>query len=217
MHKSFALLPIVLALLVPRQVYGQSKASLDEHLAELKAAGSLAALCRQQPAIRECQIAIGEWKPAQLEQAKLQAPICYDRCDVDVFGFYRDPESRRDIPAVRTKDFDGAAPSRGFDVTLYPVAIQVVRYEGCAGCALIYQYPMSVAINASGKSFVLPRLTREGFYMPAAARRALLSAPDQSVTLSVTTAEGDSVVRLSSKAHSAYRKMLRILSYDNIL
>jgi hypothetical protein len=36
MHKSFALLPIVLALLVPRQVYGQSEASLDEHLAELK-------------------------------------------------------------------------------------------------------------------------------------------------------------------------------------
>lgn len=217
MRKVFALLPIVLGVLIGGQVLGQGKASLDDHLVELKAAGSLAALCRQKPTIRECQIAIGEWKPAQLEQVKLLAPVCYDQCDVDIFGFYRDPEARRDIPAVRTKDFDGAAPSRGFEVTLYPVAIQVVRYEGCAGCALIYQYPMSVAINAGGQSFALPRLTREGFYVPAAARRALLSAPNQSVTLSVTTAEGESVVRLSSKAHSAYRKMLRVLSYDSIL
>ncbi len=127
MHKGFALPPIVLALLVPRQVYGQSKASLDEHLIELKTAGSLATLCRQQPTIRECQVAIGEWKPAQLEQAKLQAPICSDHCDVDVFGFYRDPESRHDIPAVRTKDFDGAAPSRGFEVTPHPIAQVVLQ------------------------------------------------------------------------------------------
>lgn len=199
------------------QANADSRYSLDDYLIQLKTAGSLAALCKQQPAIRECQAAIGEWTPTLLEAAKLKAPVCYDQCDLDVFGFYKDPETLREVPAVRTKDFDGAAPSRGFGLTLFPIAIKVVRYEGCAGCALIYQYPLSVTLNAAGQSYELPRLTREGFYIPAAARRALLAAPDQTVTLAVTTAEGNASVNLSSKALAAYRKMLSLLSYDKVL
>jgi hypothetical protein len=200
-------------------VIGQStrSVSLDQKVVELKEARSLAALCAQEPQIKECQFAIGEWKPSELERAKIEAPSCFDQCMLDVFGFYKDPDTSREIPAVRTKDFDGAAPSRGFEVTFYPVAIRLLRYEGCAGCALIYQYPTKVTARINGQSFVLPVIARGGYYVPSGLRRAILASSSSPLTLDARTTEGQYTVNISAKALSAYAEMLRLLNYDKVL
>ena len=191
--------------------------SLDQKVVELKEARSLAALCSQEPQIKECLFAIGEWKPEELERAKMEAPTCFDQCMLDVFGFYKDPETSREIPAVRTKDFDGAAPSRGFEVTFYPVAIRLLRYEGCAGCALIYQYPTKVTARINGQSFVLPNIARGGFYVPSGLRRAILASSSSPLTFDARTTFGQFTVNISAKALSAYAEMLRLLNYDKVL
>ena len=200
-------------------VVGQStrSASLDQKVVELKEARSLAALCSQEPQIKECLFAIGEWKPEELERAKMEAPTCFDQCMLDVFGFYKDPETSREIPAVRTKDFDGAAPSRGFEVTFYPVAIRLLRYEGCAGCALIYQYPTKVTAQINGQSFSLPIIARGGYYVPSGLRRAILAAPSSQLTFDARTTEGQYTVNISTKALKAYAEMLQLLKYDQVL
>ena len=200
-------------------VVGQStrSASLDQKVVELKEARSLAALCAQEPQIKECQFAIGEWKPVELERAKMEAPTCFDQCMLDVFGFYKDPETSREIPAVRTKDFDGAAPSRGFEVTFYPVPIRLLRYEGCAGCALIYQYPTKVTARINGQTFVLPNIARGGFYVPSGLRRAILASSSSPLTFDARTTFGQFTVNISAKALSAYAEMLRLLNYDKVL
>ena len=200
-------------------VIGQTtrSTSLDQKVVELKEARSLAALCAQEPQIKECQFAIGEWKPVELERAKMEAPTCFDQCMLDVFGFYKDPETSREIPAVRTKDFDGAAPSRGFEVTFYPVAIRLLRYEGCAGCALIYQYPTKVTARINGQSFVLPNIARGGFYVPSGLRRAILASSSSPLTFDARTTDGQFTVNISAKALSAYAEMLRLLNYDKVL
>ena len=200
-------------------VIGQTtrSTSLDQKVVELKEARSLAALCAQEPQINECQFAIGEWKPVELERAKMEAPTCFDQCMLDVFGFYKDPETSREIPAVRTKDFDGAAPSRGFEVTFYPVAIRLLRYEGCAGCALIYQYPTKVTAQINGQSFGLPIIARGGYYVPSGLRRAILAAPSSQLTFDARTTEGQYTVNISTKALKAYAEMLQLLKYDQVL
>ena len=200
-------------------VIGQTtrSASLDQKVVELKEARSLAALCAQEPQIKECQFAIGEWKPVELERAKMEAPTCFDQCMLDVFGFNKDPETSREIPAVRTKDFDGAAPSRGFEVTFYPVAIRLLRYEGCAGCALIYQYPTKVTAQINGQSFSLPIIARGGYYVPSGLRRAILAAPSSQLTFDARTTEGQYTVNISTKALKAYAEMLQLLKYDQVL
>lgn len=200
-------------------VVGQTtrSASLDHKVVELKEARSLAALCAQEPQIKECQFAVGEWKPEELERAKMEAPTCFDQCMLDVFGFYKDPDTSREIPAVRTKDFDGAAPSRGFEVTFYPVAIKLLRYEGCAGCALIYQYPTKVTARINGQSFALPIVSRGGYYVPSGLRRAILASPSSQLTFDARTTEGQFTVNISSKALKAYAEMLQLLKYDQVL
>jgi hypothetical protein len=200
-------------------VIGQTtrSTSLDQKVVELKEARSLAALCAQEPQIKECQFAIGEWKPLELERAKMEAPACFDQCMLDVFGFYKDPDTSREIPAVRTKDFDGAVPSRGFEVTFYPVAIRLLRYEGCAGCALIYQYPTKVTAQINGQSFGLPILARGGYYVPSGLRRAILASPSSQLTFDARTTEGQFTVNISNKALKAYAEMLRLLNYDKVL
>jgi len=200
-------------------VVGQTtrSVSLDQKVVELKEARSLAALCAQEPQIKECQFAVGEWKPEELERAKMEAPTCFDQCMLDVFGFHKDPETSREIPAVRTKDFDGAAPSRGFEVTFYPVAIRLLRYEGCAGCALIYQYPTKVIARINGQSFALPIISRGGYYVPSGLRRAILASPSSQLTFDARTTEGQFTVNISSKALKAYAEMLRLLNYDKVL
>lgn len=200
-------------------VIGQTSrsVSLDQKVVELKAARSLAALCSQEPQIKECQFAIGEWKPVDLERAKMEAPTCFDQCMLDVFGFYKDPDTSREIPAVRTKDFDGAAPSRGFEVTFYPVALRLLRYEGCAGCALIYQYPTKVTARINGQSFDLPIIARGGYYVPSGLRRAILASPSSQLTFDARTTEGQFIVNISGKALKAYAEMLQLLKYDQVL
>jgi hypothetical protein len=194
----------------------QSK-SLDYRISDLIEARSLAVLCNQDPQIKECQSAVGEWKPEELERVKLEAPACFDQCMLDVFGFYKDPETLREIPAVRTKDFDAAAPSRGFEITFYPVALRLVRYEGCAGCALIYQYPSKVTARIAGQSFNLPILSRGGYYVPSGLRRAIINSPTTPLSFQAATTEGEFTVNVSSKAVAEYAKMLRLLKYDQVL
>jgi hypothetical protein len=196
---------------------GFQSTSLDYRLVELKEARSLAALCSQDPQIKECRFAIGDWKPDELERVKLEVPACFDQCMLDVFGFYKDPETLREIPAVRTKDFDAAAPSRGFEVTFYPVALRLIRYEGCAGCALIYQYPTKVTARIGGQSFSLSILARGGYYIPSGLRRAIINSPTSPLSFQAATSEGEFTVSISSKAVGEYAKMLRLLKYDQVL
>lgn len=196
---------------------GFQSTSLDYRIVELKEARSLAALCSKDPQIKECRLAIGEWKPDELERVKLDVPACFDQCMLDVFGFHKDSESFREIPAVRTKDFDAAAPSRGFEVTFYPVALRLFRYEGCAVCALIYQYPTKAMARMDGQSFNLPMLARGGYYMPSGLRRIIISSPGSPLSFIATTSEGEFTVNISSKAVAEYAKMLRLLNYDKVL
>ena len=196
---------------------GFRSTSLDHNIVALTEARSLAALCAKDPQIRECLYAIGEWKPEELERAKLEVPSCFDQCVLDVFGFYKDPDTSREIPAVRTKDFDGSAPSRGFEAVFYPVALRLFRYEGCAGCSLIYQYPTKVTAQINGQSYGLPILARGGYYIPSGLRRAIINASSSPLTLRATTSEGGYTVNISTKAVSEYAKMLRLLQYDQVL
>ena len=207
--------PLLLGSAVKAQ--GFRSTSLDQNIIALKEARSLAALCVRDPQIRECRYAIGEWKPEELERAKLEVPICFDQCMLDVFGFYKDPDTSREIPAIRTKDFDGSAPSRGFEAVFYPVALRLFRYEGCAGCALIYQYPTKVTAQINGQSYGLPILARGGYYIPSGLRRAIINTPSSLLTLRATTSEGDFMVNISTKVVSEYAKMLRLLQYDKVL
>lgn len=209
------LAPLLLGTIV--QAQGFRSTSLDYNIVALKESRSLAALCAKNPQIKECQFAIGEWKPEELERVKLEVPICFDQCMLDVFGFYKDPDTSREIPAVRTKDFDGSAPSRGFEAVFYPVALRLFHYEGCAGCALIYQYPTKVTARINGQSYGLPILARGGYYVPSALRRAIINVPSSPLTLQATTSEGDFTVNISSKTVSEYAKMLRLLQYDQVL
>lgn len=209
------LAPLLLGAIAQAQSFRST--SLDYNIVALKESRSLAALCAKDPKIKECQFAIGEWKPEELERVKLEVPICFDQCMLDVFGFYKDPDTSREIPAVRTKDFDGSAPSRGFEAVFYPVALRLFRYEGCAGCALIYQYPTMVTAKINGQSYSLPILARGGYYMPSGLRRTIINGPTSPLTLQATTSEGDFTVNISSKAVSEYAKMLRLLKYDQVL
>ena len=214
--QSAALLaPLLLGTIAQAQSFRST--SLDYNIVALKESRSLAALCAKEPRIKECQFAIGEWKPEELERVKLEVPICFDQCMLDVFGFYKDPDTSREIPAVRTKDFDGSAPSRGFEAVFYPVALRLFRYEGCAGCALIYQYPTMVTAKINGQSYSLPILARGGYYMPSGLRRTIINGTTSPLTLQATTSEGDFTVNISSKAVSEYAKMLRLLKYDQVL
>jgi hypothetical protein len=209
----------MLALVSSQPAISQSvrSTSLDYNVVALKEARSLSALCAQYPQIKECRFAIGEWKPEELERVKLEVPICFDQCMLDVFGFYKDSDTSREIPAVRTKDFDAAAPSRGFEAVFYPVALRLFRYEGCAGCALIYQYPTKVTAKINGQSFAMPIIARGGYYVPSGLRRAIISSPSSALSFDVTTSEGDYTMNISSKAVKEYAKMLRLLKYDQVL
>jgi hypothetical protein len=209
---------LFLVLAVGRSAFGQVQPrSLDNYVAELKAARSLSTLCQQIPAIKECMVVIGDWTPDALELAKMKAPICYDQCMLDVFGFYKDSETLREIPAVRTKDFDASAPSRGFEITFYPVALSLFAYEGCAGCSLIFQYPIKLVAKFGGNLYPLPMVSRGGFYIPSGLRQAILRAPALPLVFQASTSEGQYDVNISSKALAGYVTMLHTLRYDLVL
>ena len=188
--------------------------TLDNFLVELKKERSLTSFCKKDLKILECQKAIGSWKPEKFERVKLEVPACFDQCMLDAFGFYRDSQSGKDIPAVRTKDFDASAPSRGFEATLFPVAIKIFRYEGCAGCALTYQYPTKLVAEHGKKSFNLPLLTRGGYYLPSTLRKSILKDPSKALQFRAKTTEGEFIMEISEKSISEYTKMLKLLKYD---
>ena len=203
--------------LMPRLRTPAVLVSLDQRLLELQEARSLKRLCESTNDIKECAYGIGEWKPRDLERVKMMSHACFDKCMLDIFGFYRDHQTGRDIPAVRTKDFDGAAPSRGFEITLYPVAMRVFRYEGCAGCELTYQYPLRLkAVVGNSAPLELPMTSRGGFYIPSSLRRLVLDRPDDETTLEAVTSEGEFNIKISGKALAAYRQMLIRLNYAKV-
>ncbi len=188
--------------------------TLDNFLVELKKERSLTSLCKKDLKILECQKAIGSWKPEKFERVKLEVPACFDQCMLDAFGFYRDSKSGKDIPAVRTKDFDASAPSRGFEATLFPVAIKIFRYEGCAGCALTYQYPTKLVAEHGKNTFNLSLLTRGGYYLPSTLRKSILKDPSKALQFRAKTTEGEFIMEISEKSISEYTKMLKLLKYD---
>ena len=188
--------------------------TLDNFLVELKKERSLTSLCKKDLKILECQKAIGSWKPEKFERVKLEVPACFDQCMLDAFGFYRDSQSGKDIPAVRTKDFDASAPSRGFEATLFPVAIKIFRYEGCAGCALTYQYPTKLVAEHGKNTFNLSLLTRGGYYLPSTLRKSILKDPSKALQFRAKTTEGEFIMEISEKSISEYTKMLKLLEYD---
>ena len=188
--------------------------TLDNFLVELKRERSLTSLCKKDLKILECQKAIGGWKPEKFERVKLEVPACFDQCMLDAFGFYRDSQSGKDIPAVRTKDFDASAPSRGFEATLFPVAVKIFRYEGCAGCALTYQYPTKLVAEHGKNTFNLPLLTRGGYYLPSTLRKSILKDPSKELQFRAKTTEGEFIMEISEKSISEYTKMLKLLEYD---
>ena len=174
----------------------------------------MTSLCKKDLKILECHKAIGGWKPEKFERVKLEVPACFDQCMLDAFGFYRDSQSGKDIPAVRTKDFDASAPSRGFEATLFPVAIKIFRYEGCAGCALTYQYPTKLVAEHGKNTFNLPLLTRGGYYLPSTLRKSILKDPSKELQFRAKTTEGEFIMEISEKSISEYTKMLKLLEYD---
>ena len=188
--------------------------TLDNYLPELKDAGSLSNFCKKYVDIFECKRGIGEWKPRELESVKMNSLICFNKCPLDVFGFYRNSATGRDMPAVRTKDFDGSAPSRGHEITFYPVAVKIFRYEGCSGCELTYTYPTGVKANFNGIIFSLPRLTRGGYYIPARLRNMLAKEPSGKLVLKSRTTKifkgsggkRDEDVRISRRPYLKYRE-----------
>ena len=189
--------------------------SLDNYLVELKTLGSLTALCgNDNYRIIECKKAIGEWKPEKFARAKLEVPACFDKCMLDSFGFYKDSQTGKEIPAVRTKDFDASAPSRGFEATFYPVAVKIFRYEGCAGCALTYQYPTKLDVEIGKESFSLPILTRGGYYLPSRFRSLISNDPSQKIRFRAKTTEGEFIMNISNKTVAEYVKMLELLNYN---
>jgi hypothetical protein len=188
--------------------------TLDNFLVELRRERSLTSLCKKDLKILECQKAIGGWKPEKFERVKLEVPSCFDQCMLDAFGFYRDSQSGKDIPAVRTKDFDASAPSRGFEATLFPVAVKIFRYEGCAGCALTYQYPTKLVAEHGKNTFNLPLLTRGGYYLPSTLRKSILKDPSKELQFRAKTTEGEFIMEISEKSISEYTKMLKLLEYD---
>lgn len=189
--------------------------SLDNHYHTIKLYGSLTELCIAKPNIEECKVAIGRWKPDELERVKALSTFCYQQCEHDEYGFVKSSESGQEYPMVVTKDFDGSSASRGVEFFLYPVAITTYKYKGCSGCSLVKTYPRSVQIIKTGNQIIaLPRLARGTFYMTTEARNYALKQPELKVRLSFD--KDNEIRRISPKALSAYKLMLRSLYYDQI-
>lgn len=206
---------------VSETMHNQSE-SLDSYIVRLKSVGSLSLLCEEIPSIRECVNGIGRWRLEELNKIKMNSLICFDQCPLDQFGFYRNHVTGLDVPAVRTKDFDGSAPSRGHLVTMYPIAIKVVRYEGCAGCELTYTYPLRLIATHAGKDYQLPRISRSGFYVPSRLRQKISQSPHLSFVLKTSTSKvymgakagKEETIAFSKKAMNSYAEMLRLLKFD---
>jgi hypothetical protein len=87
---------LFLVLAVGRSAFGQVQPrSLDNYVAELKAARSLSTLCQQIPAIKECMVVIGDWTPDAVTFRKVVTPWLPFRRPASTVAFvaYRDHQA----------------------------------------------------------------------------------------------------------------------------
>ena len=74
---------------------------------------------------------------------------------------------QKEYPLVVTKDFDPSHPSKGIEFKLFPVAMNIHKYEGCAGCPHIKSFPISARLVTLKNEIVeLPLIARGTFYLP---------------------------------------------------
>jgi len=205
-----------LAVLLGIQLTGTSNASsLDMRVYELRRYGGMARFCVSNPSVDECRIAIGEWKPVELETVMSQSVQCTDTCPLDTFGFVYSSNGSRVFPQVATKDFDGGAPSRGIEFRLFPVAVEILKYDGCAGCPLIKTSPQSVEVNTSTGKISLPLLGYGVFYLPKAFRSLAIANSGSGLGIETIVDIGKSKEKrtISPSAVKEYAKMLIALNY----
>jgi len=208
-----------LALLLGIQLSSASQASsLDNRFTELKTLGGLTNFCISNPNVDECKIGIGDWKPVELEKIKSQSVQCIDRCPLDTYGFVHSSDGSRVFPQVATKDFDAGAPSRGVEFRLLPVAIEVLKYDGCSGCPLIKTSPQGVRARTGTREISLPLLGYGTFFLPREFRQLALSNASAGLGLDVLVDFGRSLERrsISPAAVQEYAKMLTALNYHLI-
>lgn len=189
--------------------------SLDEHFTKIKASGGLAALCINNPTIDECRIAIGDWKPQEIERVRSQSIQCTDACPLDTYGFVKSSDGSRTAPQVSTKDYDGASPSRGVEFRLFPVAIEILKYEGCSGCPLIKTSPRHAWARTNEGNIKLPLIGYGVFYLPRAFRRLSLASRTAGTEVEIIVDYGKSkeIRRISKTATKEYATMLMDLNY----
>ena len=207
---------IVLALpfLLIQSVHAEG---LDDAFHLIKKAGGLTQLCVSNPEIEECKLAIGKWKPQELEKVKAMAPYCYEQCEYDQYGFVKSSGGGPEFPMVVTKDFDGSSASRGVEFFMFPVALKTYKYDGCVGCSLTKRYPSRVDIVQGGSRLIqLPRLSRGTFYMTSAARgyAMKLSRSSEDMLVRLSFNEDVETRRISKMALRSYSLMLSSLKYD---
>jgi len=192
--------------------------SLDLRFQDLSKYGGLTNFCHANPAVVECKTGIGEWKPQELERIKASSIQCFDSCPADTYGFVRSADGKRDYPEINTKDFNGSSPSRGVEFRLYPLSIEILRYEGCTGCSLIKETPKEVYFKHQGIRTRLPMLGYGVFYVPRSARRLVLNAGHlkQPIEVDLVFVKNNEKRALSSESISEYKRMLTELNYSAI-
>ena len=210
MKAIFLVLPFVLISSVQAE-------GLDDAFHLIKPAGGLTNLCTNNPEILECKMAIGKWKPQELERVKSMAPYCYEQCEYDQYGFVKSSAGGPEFPMVVTKDFDGSSASRGVEFFMFPVALKTYKYDARAGQSLTKRYPNRVDIvKRDSQSIQLPRLSRGTFYMTSEVRSYAMelsrSSEDMLVRLSFN--EDTETRRISKAALRSYALMLSSLKYD---
>jgi hypothetical protein len=213
MGKSF-LRALVLFLFA--QLSGATHASsLDDRFTELKSFGGMTGFCISNPNVDECRAGIGDWKPKELERIKSQSIQCTDTCPLDTYGFVYSSDGSRVFPQVATKDFDAGAPSRGVEFRLFPVAIEILKYDGCSGCPLIKTSPQGVRARTTTSPISLPLLGYGVFYLPREFRRLAIARASSGLGIEVMIDLGQSQERrsISPAAVREYAKMLTALNY----
>ena len=191
--------------------------SLDNHFEKIKIKGGLTALCKSQPSIDECKEAIGEWKPKELEIVKTKSLFCIENCELDTFGFIQTSDGSREYPMVVTKDFDPSHPSKGIEFKMFPVAMSIHKYKGCAGCPHIKSFPIKANLITSTNELVeLPLIGRGTFYLPKKFRNNALYCSTNNCELSIETdfVTKKVIKKISKKSVLAYSDMLKTLNYD---
>ena len=190
--------------------------SLDNHFEKIKSKGGLTSLCKSEPFIDECSKAIGEWKPKELERVKTRSLFCIENCQLDTFGFVQTSDGQREYPLVVTKDFDPSHPSKGIEFKIFPVAMNIHKYEGCSGCPHIKSFPISARLMTSKNEIVeLPLIARGTFYLPKKFRDEALFCSKKDCELSVEADFVNNKVTksISKKSVTAYSDMLKALNY----